>query len=501
MVSVVACRQRLMIFYIEEVHKPQYWSTVLAFRDWMHDGQVLDGLMSATKAIAALFLGGLLIGGLYGWPFSSGSRETDRSPAEMKALPEALTPDLEGERLVFLSVNTDVAAARLLARWFNDATGATVQVREVAYDRMLPHVLRDSERDAPDYDVVEIWYPTLARLVEEGAIRDLTDLIEANEALLDTEDFLPGVYDAYSRHDGRRWALPYDVDTHLLFYRPSVLERHGLTPPETWSELDRAARRITEAERDSGMVGLASMGYPTPIINVSTFLNRFAARGANFLDDNGRPLLDSGPALEALEQLVAQESWVLASSLETDYEIARDAFLTGRAAMTEQWTDLAQYAQDRRYSTVEDDWGVVPMPRGDGAQGQHSVNLNAGFSLAISDGTTRSEAAEAFVLFASSPEIQKRLNLSGTGIDVGRHSVLESEAFRSRLPQLSRVLGEAWEGAVTPWPVTPRTPDLMASLSDAIADAVARRAEPEEALEHAQSDWLERLDDQGREEP
>ena len=458
--------------------------------------------MSATKAIVALLLCGLLIAGIYGWAFSSGSQDgSDGLASEMGSLPEALTPDLEGQRLVFLAVNTDVAAARQLARWFNEATGATVQVREVAYDRMLSHVLEDSERDIPAYDVVEIWYPTLAHLAEEGAIRDLTDLIEANEALLAPDDFLPGVYDAYSSYDGRRWALPYDVDTHLLFYRPSILDRHGLSPPETWSELNQAAKLITEAERDDGIVGLASMGYPTPVINVSTFLNRLAAQGADFFDPRGHPQLDSAPALNALDQMVAQESWVLDSSLETDYEIARDAFLTGRAAMTEQWTDLAFFAQDRRYSTVGDDWGVVPMPKGSTAQGQHSVNLNGGFSLAISEGTANAEVAEAFLLFASSPQVHKRLNLSGTGIDVGRHSVLESEAFRSRLPQLSRVLEEAWEGAVTPWPVTPRTPDLMASLSDAIADAVARRAEPEEALERAQSDWLERLDDQGREEP
>ncbi|SEO57927.1 extracellular solute-binding protein [Aquisalimonas asiatica] len=407
--------------------------------------------------------------------------------------PEALTPDLDGERLVFLSVNTDVAAARLLASWFHEDTGAVVKVREVAYDRMLDAVLDDVHAASPRYDVVEVWYPTIARLAEEGAIRELSALLDSYAEVIRPGDFLAPVFEAYAEYDGGVWAMPYDVDIQLLFHRQSLLARHGLEAPETWSEYRHAARVITEAERGDGVYGAATMGYPTAIINVSLFLNRLSAYDGRFLDAVGQPQLDSDEAVAALEEVVELLPYAMPSALETDYEVARDAFLAGRVALVEQWSDVGVSANDRRYSTIAGDWGVTPLPgvaKGEGA----GATLNAGFSLAVSSVAPNPDAAEAFLLYASSPQIQKRLNLSGTGIDVGRRSVLDSAAFRERFPELADAVDAAFAGDVTRWPVLPETPELMAALSRHIARAMAGDVEPADALAEAQADWERLLD-------
>ncbi len=449
-----------------------------------------------------MLLGGALLLASIGLGFAFFGLDRDESAPQWRhseALPDALTPDLDGERIAFLAVSTDVAAARLLAEWFNEDTGAVVEVRGVGYDQLLDHILADNLRQAPRYDVVEIWYPHLAYLVEAGALRDITPLVEANESLIEPDDFFEAIYTPYTSYKGRQWALPFDVDTQLLFYRRSLLTRHGFEPPRTWDQVAEIARTITREEQHEGIVGLASMGFPTAIINVSTFLNRLAAHGGDFFDDRGRPALQTPEALAALEDLVAAQEYALSPGTDVDYEIARDAFLGGRVAMTAQWTDLGFSAEDPRYSTVTGDWGVVRMPMGRGDSARHAAALNAGFSLALSPVSTSPEVAEAFLLYAASPQIQKRLNLSGTGIDVGRHSVVESRAFRDQAPEMAEVLKEAYDGHVSAWPVRTETPGMMDQLSAGLAEAVTGEREPEAVLETVQQQWYHEMGPDPRE--
>ena len=162
-------------------------------------------------------------------------------------------------------------AAAALAAWFLEETGAVVQVKVVSYDALFDTIKRDRAAATPTYDVFLIFYTDLARLVERDALMDLTELIE-RDATIEPEDSLPSLYDAYSLYHGKRWALPFDGDTHVLFYRKSILARHRLSPPETWDDYAHVARTITEKERSNGIYGAAIMGHPAPVLIVSSFM-------------------------------------------------------------------------------------------------------------------------------------------------------------------------------------------------------------------------------------
>jgi multiple sugar transport system substrate-binding protein len=96
------------------------------------------------------------------------------------------------------------------------------------------------------------------------------------------------------------------------------------------------------------------------------------------------------------------EPYAFPTPLETGFEQGLPAFLSGKAAMIEFWTDLGVNAQDPKVSQIIDKWDVTQMPVG-GSNTKHRASLNAGFGLAISAGSKNPDAAWELVQFGCSP--------------------------------------------------------------------------------------------------
>ncbi|PYM76835.1 MAG: hypothetical protein DME03_07935, partial [Candidatus Rokuibacteriota bacterium] len=101
------------------------------------------------------------------------------------------------------------------------------------------------EGRSPGFDVMMldcIWVPEFARA---GWLADLT-------AHLGPDELVPYFASAVTAgtYDGRVWALPWNMNVGLLYYRTDLLTRYGLRPPETYAELVASVRQIRAAERD-----------------------------------------------------------------------------------------------------------------------------------------------------------------------------------------------------------------------------------------------------------
>jgi multiple sugar transport system substrate-binding protein len=400
--------------------------------------------------------------------------------------------DLSGKKVVFLAVNTDIEAAKLLSQWFNEETGAVVQVKENSYDKMVDGFLDDYNSPTPQVDVVDIWQPTIAKLVENKAVLDLTDLLEANKETIKVNDFFPKIYDAYSLYKGRRWAIPFDVDTHFLFYRKSLLQKHRLNPPKTWSDVLNIAKVITEKESKNGIYGYAMMGWPVPVLLISSYVNRLSAYGGEFIDENGIPKLNTPQAIEALQAMIDIYPYSLPTPTQTDYEISMDSFLTGRVAMVDQFTNVGVSANSPEFSSIIDDWGLVQMPSSKPSQ-TSIASLNGGFSLAISRKAPNPEVAKAFLLFVARPDIQKKLALSNTGMDPGRISVVQCDEFKEMTPKVAKATEESFKGDIFSWPVHPQMMEMMQILTVSITDALEGRKTAKEAIVDTHNQWLKLL--------
>jgi hypothetical protein len=84
-------------------------------------------------------------------------------------------------------------------------------------------------------------------------------------------------------------ALPYDGDSHVLFYNTSILERNHVPVPNTWDDYLQGVKTISQAESKNGVYGAIIMGAAVPVIVGSLFANRFAGFGGNFLKSDGSP--------------------------------------------------------------------------------------------------------------------------------------------------------------------------------------------------------------------
>lgn len=396
-------------------------------------------------------------------------------------------PSLKGRSINVLIIQPHVVTGEILAKEFEAATGAKVTITPVPYDQVQAKATLDVQSGAGVFDVLDYWYESVGALAEDGVLVDLTDKIDA-DADIKADGFLPAIYDTYSLHKGRRWGVPYDGDSHVLFVNTEILGKHGLKAPKTWDEYLENAKIITAHERANGIFGAAVLGHKAPIILGSTFANRLAGFGGRFLKPDGTPDLLSDAAIGAAKALLAVAPHALPTPLETAFEQGLPAFLSGKAAQIEFWTDLGVYAQDPKGSKIVDKWDVVRIPTG-GSNTKSLAPLNAGFGFGISSASKNADAAWAFIRYAVSRDVHLRLlTTTASGIDPIRVSELESPEYKAFAPKVQAAAGAALNGALA-WPTIPQAPALLQNLADELALALAGSKAPEKALTDANAAW------------
>jgi multiple sugar transport system substrate-binding protein len=427
-------------------------------------------------------------------PFSRFVSAQDATPV---ASPPAPLPRFEGATLNFLIIQPHAVTGDILKAEFEAATGASVNVTVVPYDQVQQQATLDVQSGANQLDVIDYWYTTVGALSTQGILEDITDRVDAATDEIQPDDFISSIYDTYTLFDGRRWGLPYDGDTHVLFYNEEIFEKAGVTAaPETWDDYLTIAQTITEAglktEDGRDIYGSAIQGFKAPIILGSTYSNRLAGFGGRYLNDDGTPALDSEAAVQAAQALVDASPYALPTPLETAFEQALPAFLSGQVAMQEFWTDLGVYSQDPSQSQIIDKWNVVQNPVG-GSNTQHVAPLNAGFAFGISSGSQNKDLAWEFVKWATSAYINEKLLLTfGSGIDPTRLSTLNSPAYKAFAPKVQVAASASLNGAF-PWPTIPQSPDLTTKLSDELALVLQGSKSPKDALTETQSAWVDTL--------
>lgn len=393
--------------------------------------------------------------------------------------------DFSGVTLSFMVINPHAGSIDPLSAAFAELTGATVEAVKVPYDQITAQATLDVVSGANQHDVFEYWYVDKEALVRDKVLADITDKIDADKDL-DPADFLGSLYDTYTLVDGRRYGLPYDGDTHVLFYNRTILERNGLAPPKTWDDYLNVAKTVTAAESGNGIYGALVLGKQFPIILGSTFANRLGGFGGSFLDADGKPSLATPAAVGAVQALLDAAPHAVPTALETEFGNAIPVFLGGKAGLIEFWTDLGTWAQDPKQSQIVDQWGVVAMPVG-GDNTVHRPALNAGFGFGVSAGSKNPEAAWEFVRMAASKEFHARvLTDNTTGVDPTRRSALP--AYREFAPLQAEAVEQSIDNAFA-WPTKPQSPELLQALTDELGDALAGNKSAEEALNSAQSRW------------
>ena len=316
-----------------------------------------------------------------------------------------------------------------------------------------------------------IWVPEFARA---GWLLDLTAEVSAEEL---RAHFPSTVENA--TWNGRIWALPWNMNVGLLYYRADLLARHGLTPPATWDELVRAVEIIRGAERDPKLEGYVWQGkqYEGLAVNV---LEAMWANDASLLGPDGSVFPDEARAREALSHLRSlidrgiSPRWVTAG----DEELSRRAFGDGRAVFLRNWPyvlDLVE-APD---SPVRGRVGIAPLPgRTRATAGRGSTG---GSHLGISRHTRNPAAALALARFMTSERAQ-RLMLAGT-LYPTRTALYQAPDLVARHPRLPEIQRLMFTGR--PRPVTPHYLLLSTTLQPEFSAVLTGIKAPDRAIREA----------------
>jgi ABC-type sugar transport system, periplasmic component len=421
---------------------------------------------------------------------STGSSTPAAQPAAAGAATSAPRP-FEGQELTALLITSHEGAANWLKEEFEARTGATVNLQIIPYDEIGATLALDQQSGANTIDVAAPWYVSIGDLAASGAIQDLTDWIEAEAEAIGVDDFIPSIYDPYTLVDGRRYGLPFDGDTHVLFYNKEILARSGITePPRTWDEYLEQVRTITAEQSADGVYGAAIFGQKSPLILGAAFANRLAGFGGAFVDAEGRPTINSPEAVAAAQSLVDVVEHAFPTPAETDFGVGNGAWYDARVGFIENWTDLGVGSEINPDSQVAGTWGVVTLPVG-GEQTTPRASLVAGFTWVVAANTKKTELAKEFIRFASSSEVNSALLVAEpqTGIDPNRVSSLESEAYGARYPDLQRVNRATLDGALA-WPTGKNASAAAQVLTDELAKLLAGEGgTAQETLDRVQAEW------------
>jgi len=405
------------------------------------------------------------------------------------------TADGGDQSLTVLMISSHEGASTWLADEYKKKTGVTINPVIVPYDEIGSKLALDQQSGADTIDVAAPWYVSLGDLASDGAIQDLTDWV-ADTPDIDTDDFIPSIWEPYSQVDGKTYGLPFDGDTHVLFYNKDLLAENGFdAPPATWDEYLQQAKTITENEKDKGIYGAAIFGQKSPLILGASFANRLAGFGGEFLDADGAPVINSPEAVAAAQSLVDINDYALPTPAETDFGAGNSAWFAGKVAFIENWTDLGVRSQDPESgSEVVDTWGVVTLPVG-GDNTKTRASLVAGFSWVIAAHTKKTELAQDFIKWAASSEVNAALltALPPTGIDPNRKSSLEDATYGEEFPEIQEVNRATLDGALA-WPTGKNATEAAQVLTDELAKLLAGDGgTAQEALDRVQATWEELL--------
>ena len=284
-------------------------------------------------------------------------------------------------------------------------------------------------------------------MVSAGQVAPLDDLFTPDVRA----DFDQGSLDSFST-DGKIYAVKMVTDTQLLYYRPSLLKKAGIAPPQTLDELIAASKALV-ANRRKGIF-LGNDGG----VGTCLYLALWSA-GQELLRDGKIAFNTPRTALgyEKLRGLTESSANLIGAP--TDWWDP-SAFNQELTAM--QWGGLWSYPEIKK--TFGEDVGALPWPALD-AQGAPSMP-SGGWAQMVNARSPHLDEAKKYVkyLWIENQKIQTDWNLS-YGFHVPPRQSVAKLADALNAPVPAKIVADLGKyGHITP-------PAWSSGMNTALSDA------------------------------
>lgn len=208
------------------------------------------------------------------------------------------------------------------------------------------------------YDIIMVTQGDVESYVAEGWMMPLNDLIDKYEDEYQISDIL-GLADMSV--DGMIYALPMEQNTRHMFYRPDLLEKHGIAVPETWDDVI-AACGVLQAE-DSIVIPFTTQLHAGWAWRIE-FSDMLLAFGGTPLNDDMTPAFNSDEGVMALEKLVEiVDACMGEEGLTYSIDDSQIGIATGELAMAFTWASRAAAMDDPDFSDYVGGIEFAPAPK------------------------------------------------------------------------------------------------------------------------------------------
>jgi len=266
---------------------------------------------------------------------------------------------------------------------FMDATGLDIETVDMPIEDIRSKLTAEATAKAGDVDLYQIipasWIGDFA---EMGVAQKLTDWVNKYDPEFDhgPNRIIPTKMANENLYKGDWYASTLDYDVWFLSYRSDVIEDpkemdafksqygYDLKPPTTWTQVHDQCEFFYRPKANPPMYGWWSL--KNPVWELIEYKERLASRGVHYFDDDMHPLINSDPAIEALQDEVAIQKFQPPESYTGFWDQMYDFFWKKKLVMCSVWTSLKHFGYSQ---------GVGDLTKG---------ALNPGYTT--KDGTVRS---------------------------------------------------------------------------------------------------------------
>lgn len=281
-----------------------------------------------------------------------------------------------------------------------------------------------------DYDVLYIDEPWIHMFIQNGWLLPIDE-----PDLSDYPDFLQ----KWPTVNGKTYAQAITGNANFLIYREDILKDLGETPPETWDDVLRIAKKVKARYTDIGVkiYGFGAYSVKGTSIAQDTFpAILYPFGGRYFAEDGITPALKSPEAVEALEffKQLKQYSHPRMTEFQSLAEYS-DAILRGEVAIGIVWNGWISDIDNPQKSQVVGKINIMPYPRQKTSFGAQS----GVWYMAASAYTQNPDAALEYVKVSTSFEAQRRAAIEA-GLPPTRLGVFRDPNYKAKVRLADRFL-------------------------------------------------------------
>jgi len=419
-------------------------------------------------------------------------------------------------------------------------TGGEVELQQFAFGELFEKMITSFETGAIDYDVLIFPADWAGDFMAPGYLEPVP------QAILDgiaPDDIIPLYGDRITAWGDTVYALPYDGDAHMLYYRKDLVApdspfaadfeaEYGYTldEPVTWSQYYDIAEFFNGREVETA-------GETAPIYGVAeaqrrnaqsywVFLSHAAGYGKVpgnpcffFSCDDMTPQVNNPGWVQALEDYIKSRDLGPPEQLQWDVADTRVQFPAGVSVLNIDWGDVGPISYNPDASVIIGDTGFSVLPGGDRywdyEKGEWVEETNVapfiafgGWIIGVAADSDVKDAALDFAAFMAQPEMVQQLAVTpDTGINPSRYSQFEDldlwvdagfdpegaqdylDAVLNTINHPNAVLDLRIRGSA----------EYLNVLDVEVSRALAEEISPQEAMDNVAAGWDEITDRLGRE--